>query len=171
MTRRFANILGTFDLKQHVRGITHKDGHTHDLVITRCDDSLVQNIRVCDPAISDHRAISIAVYSWRNLCLLIKLLGRENVVEYPKFDDKIALANKLSDFFIQNIDTIQTKLDNMVSTPPLCIANERVRDVPSLEKFNILSLSDVRKLIKTTPKKSCLLDPTLSDPILRIGLT
>ena len=90
--RRFANILGTFDLKQHVRGITHKDGHTHDLVITRCDDSL---IRVCDPAISDHRAISIAVYSWRNLCLLIKLLGRENVVEYPQFDDKIALANKL----------------------------------------------------------------------------
>ena len=67
--------------------------------------------------------------------------------------------------------TLQTKLDNMVSTPPLCIANERVRDVPSLEKFNILSLSDVRKLIKTTPKKSFLLDPMLSDLILRIGLT
>ena len=33
--------LELFDLKQHVRVITHKDGHTHDLVITRCDDSLV----------------------------------------------------------------------------------------------------------------------------------
>ena len=47
----------------------------------------------------------------------------------------------------------------MVSTPPLCIANERVRDVPSIEKFNILGLSDIRKLIETIPKKSCLLDP------------
>ena len=71
--RRFANILGAFDLKQHVRVITHKDGHTHDLVITRCDDSLVQNTRVCDPAISDHRGIFIAVYSGRNQCLLRKL--------------------------------------------------------------------------------------------------
>ena len=96
----------------------------------------------------------------RKLFLATKrLLGSENVVEYPQFDDKIALANKFSDFFIQKIDTIQTKLDNMVSTPPLCIANERVRDVPSIEKFNILSVSDVRKLIETTPKKSCLLDP------------
>ena len=92
----------------------------------------------------------------RKLLLATKrLLGRENVVEYPQFD---ALANKFSDFFIQKIDTIQTKLDNMVSTPPLCSANERVRGVPSIEKFNILGLSDVRKLIETILKKSCLLD-------------
>ena len=47
----------------------------------------------------------------------------------------------------------------MASTPPLRIANERVRDVPSIEKFDILSQPDVQELIKTTPKKSCLLDP------------
>ena len=47
----------------------------------------------------------------------------------------------------------------MVLTPPLRIANERVRDVPSIEKFDVLSQSDVRKLIESTPKKSCLLDP------------
>ena len=47
-----------------------------------------------------------------------RLLGSENVVEYPQFDDKIALANKFSDFFIQKIDTIQAKLDNMVSVYP-----------------------------------------------------
>ena len=82
-----------------------------------------------------------------------RLLGREKVMEYPQFDDKIALANKFSDFFIQKIDTIHTKLDNMVTTSPLCSANERARDVPSVEKFKILSQSDVRKLIETTPKK------------------
>ena len=62
-----------------------------------------------------------------------RLLGRENVVEYPQFDDKIALDNKFSDLFVQKIDNVQTKLDNMVSTPPLRLANERVRDVPFIE--------------------------------------
>ena len=96
----------------------------------------------------------------RKLFLATKrLLGRENVMEYPQFDDKIALANKFSDFFIQKIDSIQTKLDNMSSTPPFCTANERVSDVPFIERFNTLSQSDVRKLIESTPKKSCLLDP------------
>ena len=47
----------------------------------------------------------------------------------------------------------------MVSTPPLYTASECARDVPSIEKFNILSQSDVRKLIETIRKKSCLLDP------------
>ena len=62
-----------------------------------------------------------------------RLLGRENVVEYPQFDDKITLDNKFSDLFVQKIDNVQTKLDNMVLTPPLRLANERVRDVPSIE--------------------------------------
>ena len=88
-----------------------------------------------------------------------RLLGRENVMEYPQFDDKIALANKFSDFFIQKIDSIETKLDNMSSTPPFCTANERMSDLSFIERFNTLSQSDVRKLIESTPKKSCLLDP------------
>ena len=46
----------------------------------------------------------------------------------------------------------------MLSFPPLRTANECVRDIPSIEKFDILSQSDVRKLIESTPKKSCLLD-------------
>ena len=65
----------------------------------------------------------------RKLFLATKrLLGSENVVEYPQFDDKIALANQFSDFFIQKIDTIQTKLDNMVSTPlPRSLHCQRAR--------------------------------------------
>ena len=43
-----------FGLKEHVTG---KGGHTLQRVITKSNDSLVQNIRVCDPAISDHRAV------------------------------------------------------------------------------------------------------------------
>ena len=67
--RRFANILGYFDLKQHVRGITHKDGHTLHLVITKSDDSLIKNIRVCDSAISDHRAIHWGLFLEKPSCV------------------------------------------------------------------------------------------------------
>ena len=38
--KRFANMLGAFDLKRHVNDITHMDGHTLDLVITRSEDSI-----------------------------------------------------------------------------------------------------------------------------------
>ena len=55
--KRFTDLLRSFDLKQHVNGITHKDGHTLDLVITRSDDSLIRKLSIRDPAISDHRAV------------------------------------------------------------------------------------------------------------------
>ena len=92
-----------------------------------------------------------------------RLLGRENEIEYPKFNDSAVLADKFSDYFVQKIDIIQTKLDNMASTapppPPPHIASENVSDVPSISQFTLLSESDVQKLIEATPKKLCMLDP------------
>ena len=55
-----------------------------------------------------------------------RLLGRENEIEYPKFNDRAVLADKFSDYFVQKIDIIQTKLDNMASTAPPHIASENV---------------------------------------------
>ena len=55
--KHFTDLLRSFDLKQHVNGITHKDGQTLDLVITRSDDSLIRKLSFWDPAISDHRAV------------------------------------------------------------------------------------------------------------------
>ena len=49
--KRFADLLESYDLKQHVNCGTHANGHALDLVITRLDDSLK------DPVISDHLAI------------------------------------------------------------------------------------------------------------------
>ena len=74
----------------------------------------------------------------RKLFLVTKgLLGREKVMEYPQFDDKITLVNKFSDFFIQKIDTIQTKLDNTFTASPLCSANERVRVLLRNSRYSV----------------------------------
>ncbi len=48
-------------LKQHVTGPTHSAGHTLDLVITRAKSSLVREVTVSDPGISDHHAITLSL--------------------------------------------------------------------------------------------------------------
>ena len=50
-------ILAAFDLKQHVKEKMHKNNHTLDLAITRSDDSIIKELCVQDPVISDHHAI------------------------------------------------------------------------------------------------------------------
>ncbi|RUA04366.1 MAG: hypothetical protein DSY43_06485 [Gammaproteobacteria bacterium] len=60
--QRFSDLLDIFNLQQHVKGETHKSGHTLDLIITRSDESsLVSNIQITDPVISDHFAVHCAL--------------------------------------------------------------------------------------------------------------
>ena len=97
---RFNNILNAFDLKQHVRDKTHKDGHTLDLVITRSDDLLVKQLCVQDPVISDHSAIHCDLF-------LQKPKFTKKYVEFRK------LRNMNSESFLQDI------LDsNLFKEPP-----------------------------------------------------
>lgn len=60
---QFINLLESCSLKQHVNEVTHANGHTFDLAITKCDDHLIKDIMVTGPAISDHHAVYI------NLCM------------------------------------------------------------------------------------------------------
>ena len=51
MKRFVNNLLGAFNLKQHVNGTTHEDSHTLDLVITRSEDLIVR--KICTSAESE----------------------------------------------------------------------------------------------------------------------
>ena len=57
-------MLDIFDVKQHVKDSTHKNGHILVLVITRAGDEPVRNVKVSDPVISDHCAVR-----WEAPCL------------------------------------------------------------------------------------------------------
>ena len=50
-------LIASFDLKQWVTGPTHTSGHTLDLIITRNQCNLIEDVLVHDPLISDHYAI------------------------------------------------------------------------------------------------------------------
>ena len=59
-----------------------------------------------------------------------------------KFVSKSSLAYKFSDFFVQKIDTIQTKLNNMVSNPSSALPMSAFV-MYCLLRIDILSQSDV----------------------------
>lgn len=88
--KRFADLLESYDLKQHVNCGTHTSGHTLDLVITRSDDSLIKDTKVKDPVISDHLAIH---------CVLS--------IQKPQFRKKLINVRKLHSL---NMDSFVRKL-------------------------------------------------------------
>ena len=53
----FKELLNTTGLVQHVREVTHENGHMLDLVITRADDSIIKSTMV-GVLFSDHHTIS-----------------------------------------------------------------------------------------------------------------
>ena len=55
-------LLNSFDMLQHVRGATHIDGHTLDLVVSRATDDLVQTCEV-GTFISDHNSVLLTLKS------------------------------------------------------------------------------------------------------------
>ena len=54
---KFLSLLNSFGLSQHVRGSTHLDGHTLDLVITRDSENVITCCKVSD-LICDHFAVN-----------------------------------------------------------------------------------------------------------------
>ena len=56
-TQKFLVLLDSFDLQQHVKQPTHRDGHTLDLSITRKSETLVDDEPTVGLFISDHAAV------------------------------------------------------------------------------------------------------------------
>ena len=102
--RRFADVLEAFDLQQHVRGVTHKDGHTLDLLITRTEDTLIKKHWIQDPAISDHRAIHFDLFlpkpkfakktvEYRKLRDIDMTCFSDDILDSALFDEQLSSAN------------------------------------------------------------------------------
>ena len=51
---RFLELLTSMGLEQHVDKLTHLSGHTMDLIVTRCSDSLLFAKPIADDLFSDH---------------------------------------------------------------------------------------------------------------------
>ena len=56
-TAKFIDLIRSMGLQQHVSGITHRSGHTLDLILTRETDDIIGEIPVNDYMISDHTTV------------------------------------------------------------------------------------------------------------------
>ena len=83
----------------------------------------------------------------------------DNRAVYPPVDDNIKLANQLGTFFIQKIETIGSNLDNMAQGLPALPDDHAPVSPPPFSNFSPLAEQKVRKLINSSTKKSCSLDP------------
>ena len=89
-----------------------------------------------------------------------KLLNREQRSVLPSHDCATSLANTFADYFRNKIELIRSNLEESLNTS----TDQSLSTVPiyhglSLEQFRVVSESDVRKVITSSPTKSCALDP------------
>ena len=61
---KFNDLLDSMHLVQHVKGSTHRHGHTFDLIITRREEKLIANVQVLPDVFSDHK-VAVSVL-WNN---------------------------------------------------------------------------------------------------------
>ena len=96
-TITFNKILESFNLQQHVNEPTHKQGHTLDLIITRNEDKLVNDIKIHDPVISDHMSVHCT------LQLQKPQLQQTEINNYRKLND-INMSSFNQDLEVLNFD-------------------------------------------------------------------
>ena len=58
--KKFLDLLDLLNFSQHVTSITHKAGHTLDLVITHDSEAVIDNVTVSD-LLSDHALVLVRV--------------------------------------------------------------------------------------------------------------
>ncbi len=90
---QFEDLLNSMNLKQNVTSSTHKSKHVLDLVITHCDDTILEHVSVADEALSDHFAVNCSLKV--DVCVGITTKTKE----MRKFRDidRLAFAKDLND--------------------------------------------------------------------------
>src|SRR3989441_136361 len=61
LSSQFINLLHDFSLTQHINFLTHSQGHTLDLLITRSTSNILSSVSSTDPTLSDHLAILFSI--------------------------------------------------------------------------------------------------------------
>ena len=88
-----------------------------------------------------------------------KLLNREQRSVLPSHDCATSLGNTFVDYFKNKIELIRNNLEESLNTSTDQLPSTAPIHGLSLEQFKVVSESDVRKVITSSPTKPCALDP------------
>ncbi|CAB3986429.1 Hypothetical predicted protein [Paramuricea clavata] len=120
LTKRFVDLLASFDLKQYISGSTHASGHTLDLIITRSEENIVNHYNIFDPLISDHSVVHLQLLIRKPKFVKKHLLLRNlRAVNIHKFKTDVLNSFLLKNFttmdlvsLVNEYDCLHTILDN-----------------------------------------------------------
>ena len=123
----FSYLLFISNLHQHVKCTTHLHGHTLDLVITRKDDNILENIAVAD-TLTDHRLILIDLKMFKP-----KLKHQTQKLRKTKNIDLDAFVNDINNSAMQEISAIED-IKNMIQTYNTTLTQILEQHAPLKEK-------------------------------------
>ena len=96
-----------------------------------------------------------------------KLLGCNDSPLFTHYEDKALLVNEIGKFFVHKIVKIRDQIDaKAISTIESIPDDPPVDEAHLFSKFQLLSQSDVLKLIQKSSKKLCFLDPMPTNLVL-----
>ena len=125
----FCDLIASFDLKQWVTTPTHTSGHILDLIITRNQCKLIENVMVHDPLISDHCAISMHLLLHKPQFPTKTIRHRKlRSIDYADFNDTI-MNSSLFDESRRNLDSLVDSYHRVLKSTLDVYAPERTRQV------------------------------------------
>ena len=115
--QRFSDLLDIFNLVQHVKSETHRNGHTLDLIITRSfEASLVSNVHITDPVISDHFAVHCELAIKKSYFPRKEISYRKvNQVDRENFREAIRNSPLMNFEQINNTEELSNLYENTLS--------------------------------------------------------
>ena len=90
------------------------------------------------------------------------LLGRGKATNLPRHSDRRELSKALDNFFVTKISNIQSdlrELESSASNLSFDLRSALVSSSTKLSQFSLCSVDDIQKVLKTSSKASCHLDP------------
>jgi exonuclease III len=115
--RDFISLIESFNLQQRVQQATHSAGHTLDLVLSRCDESVVHTVTVHDVSISDHSTVMCKLNFERPSFLKKQVTSRkikaininslvDDIEQSQIFNHDISCINEMADIYNSELSRI-----------------------------------------------------------------
>ena len=92
------------------------------------------------------------------------LLGRGAEERYPPHTDPARLADEFGTFFVQKIQKIRMRLDNLENPSGNMRKSQSAYSGTPFASFQPVSADTVKKVVLSTASKSCENDPISSNP-------
>ena len=96
-TRKLTELLESFNILQCVNTSTHMSGHTHDVIMCRATDNLIQEVKVGD-MITDHNLLLCTVHHPKPHLQEKKIVTRKlRSIDLPSFREDIVQGLTVND--------------------------------------------------------------------------